>query len=499
MAINLDKYNIEIIESISKNTLRNNIESVNQFIGNGHDSTAWIRFEVNSFVLDTRSQDSRDHYALSLENQKTGAGVGNKFTLKIAYNPNYSQYSSATELEKAISLLPEALLYTDDVDMIRKVTNVKNICKLQYGYLKNSTLKTYEYSGILLKYSVRANKQILEYTLNGIAGEEAAIGTVNWYPHIVGLADSPTDDSKIAELITAAEAETTSSANRDELIRQLNQYFTNSLKMDPLNALYCFIQDYNNDAKKIDVNATTFKICVTSNAKAAASNLTPVSLSLCRNQTPISYIDYIVSMFSENVGQYSLVYYRNKLGITSRWVHEYKYDRDNNVVKIIIDRIISNEDNVYDYDFKGYTLDNNLLIDYNLDYDGTVALAVAGSTSTDSKNNIIYIDANGQLQAKASITKDMFVSGEIDEVLVKKQNTWVDKISCANKCTMTTFGLPFEIPIGAVFRVRLFINNKPHHTSGRCYVTGIVDRIENSSFTTTFSMIRLPGKGGVES
>lgn len=67
-------------------------------------------------------------------------------------------------------------------------------------------------------------------------------------------------------------------------------------------------------------------------------------------------------------------------------------------------------------------------------------------------------------------------------------------MSCANNCTMTTFGLPFEIPTGSIFQVSMAINGVFHHTGGRCFVTGVVDKIEKGMFTTQVTMIRLPGK-----
>ena len=57
-----------------------------------------------------------------------------------------------------------------------------------------------------------------------------------------------------------------------------------------------------------------------------------------------------------------------------------------------------------------------------------------------------------------------------------------------------SFGLPFEISIGTIFKCGIYITDTLHHSSGNCYVTGIVDRISNNTFTTEFTMIRLPGK-----
>lgn len=497
--------------TILNQDLHNKISNLNSFIKNNHDATAFIYFKVNDFELDTRSTNSRNHYAISLSNQKTGVGAGNQFTLKISYHKDFSDFESANKLEKALSCLRQISLATDNQQAVQNLNNGKNDCILKYGYLDEAKISaTPKYVGKLLQYTVTANKQILTYTLKGYTGEQATVGTVNWYPKIALDNDKnwqivDGEQVIVAKIEEKIKTESLTKSEIKEYIEDLNRVYKGSIYVNPYLALKAFIADYNNDIDKMPnvQNPTKFNVIdksgLLSNEYSEGSYLKPVRLSICRNQTPIDYVQYLVSMFSERAKDYAVEYLKEQMDITDRWVYELKRDTTSNIINIEINKISSVDADTYTYNFEGYSANNVLLIDYNLDYDGTVALSVANTMNSEDKNNAIYIRSDGLISAKASITNEMFVEGAISDVLVKRQNEWIDKISCANSCTLKTFGMPFEIPVSTVFSVSFNIKDEYHHTSGRCYVTGIVDNIENNMFTTNFSMVRLPGKGaGVE-
>ena len=222
-------------------------------------------------------------------------------------------------------------------------------------------------------------------------------------------------------------------------------------------------------------------------------------MSLCKGQTPIQYLEYCLGLFKYKSTSYALQYLQQELKTSERFVYSLVRDpKDSKKLYVCVDVIDSTDsDNKVAYKFTGYSTDNVLLIDYNLTYDGTIALTVSSTmdeSNSSNKDNAIYIDKDGSVRVKSSLTKDMFVAGEISEVLITKQDSWLDKISCANNCTMTTMGLPFEITVGTVFKCGLYITDTLHHTSGNCFVTGITDKISNNQFTTEFTMIRLPGR-----
>lgn len=494
----------EILAGVNTTSLGGKIESINSFIKSKHDTTCFIYFKVNQFELDTRSSDSFKHFAISLKNEKTGVGQGNTFTIEIAYNKRYS--NDANDINKTINEFERSLSNLNDFSLGRtkKYNPDKNKCYLKYGYIEEGrNYQTSEYEGLLLKYTVNANQQIVRYTLIGYTGEKAAIGTVSWYPKVKTIQDNGSDS--VVTLMTAEEVLALSDTEKKNLTEKLNSVYTGKLKVNPYEALRIFLGDYNATAKaaavKQNVTPVTFKVtCASANIEQKAQNLRPVSLSLCRNQTPLDYIKYLVSMFTDNsTDSYALQLIKEKLKIVERWVYELRYSKETNnsngiVIEVRLNFISSNENEVYDYNFKGYTLDNVLLIDYSLNYDGTVALSVS-NTDSGEEDNTIYVNSEGKLVNKAVPTRDLFVEGELDEILVQKQNDWLDLMSCSNNCTMTTVGLPFEIPVGSIFNVQMYIDETPHHSSGRCYVTGITDNISNGNFTTTFNMIRLPGRG----
>lgn len=488
--------------------LNSKIQKVADYVKQ-HDVTSFIKFEVNGFSLDTRDQNSFKHYAISMENQKTGIGQGNKFTIKIAYHKHFSNYSSINQLEYALGPIKAgSLMAYNDSSMSKTRKNLnKNKCTLQYGYLTNdNSLVSPKYVGLLLKYSVKANKQIVEYTLEGYAGEEATAhnAVVNWYPNIIDINTQEVDGNNIPVGVLARKGTTTS--NSEDLIERLNNQYTGGITFQPYLALDCFLQDYNASVSADSTRYYLLDCTDISNGRKRLSDdnaLEPVHLSLCRNQTIMQYVEYCIGLFkyksvNTKTNDYSIQYLSQKSETTERFVYDFVKDPNNDkVVYICIDTIVwdNNDDRKVAYAFTGYATDNVLLLDYSLNYDGTVALALSDNYSEDENTiNSLYIDRDGAIRAKASITRDIFTAGESSEVLISKQNTWLDKVSIANNCTMTTFGLPFEISIGTIFKCGLYITDVLHHSSGNCYVTGVIDKISNNTFTSEFTMIRLPGR-----
>lgn len=493
------------VNSISE--LGNKIELVNKHIGR-HDTTAFIVFKVNGFELDTRSPDSFKHYAISMENQKTGVGQGNQFTIKIAYHKHFSNYSSINQLEYALGPLRAGSLFSYDINNMESAKKQlgRNECSLQYGYIEGGqNLVSPWYTGLLLRYSVTANKQIVEYTLEGFAGEQVMINTINWYPNIrdmdfITLTDASGGVTRVgkAQIQTKNGQGKLSDTQLQEIATKLNTVYTDGITFQPYLALDCFLQDYN---ASVDANSTKYYLldCTGKQSPNNLSNentLEPVRMSLCRNQTPLQYIEYCISLFKyKTTNNYAFQMLKQQQQTSERFVYTLVRDKnDSNVVYICIDYIDSTDvEGKVAYKFTGYATDNNLLIDYNLNYDGTVALAIANNYS-ETNNSTFYIGKDGVVRQKVSITRDMFVANELDEVLIAKQNSWLDKVAVANNVTMTTFGLPFEITVGTIFKCGIYITDTLHHTSGNCFVTKVTDKISNNMFTTEFNMIRLPGK-----
>lgn len=502
--------NSTIIESGIGTKLTN----LNNYLTQYQDLTCYIKFTVNNFILDTRSLNSFEHYAISLENQKTGAGTGNQFTLTIAFNPYYNANGTDSNINSF-----EQNLSTFDTN-----PDQRNYCTLEYGYITQNgiVLDNYIGYGMLLKYSMTANSQIVEYKLEGYTGEQISALRVNWYPQI---AESSLENAKeqreqigdVYYLIVEPNDATSDDANEqsalsnlstDEIIQRIESLGIQGFVMNPYKALKQFITEYN-DSIEISGNNinnyTTFEIGYGTKGTAEndkldenylIQNLKNVQISPCRSQSPIEYMQYLIGLFSEEIDPLEN-YKANNSNISPRYTYEFKQENtDDNTITVVVNRLDPQQDYA-DYTFNLYTSDNKLLINYNLEYDGTIALTA--KTSIDSVNNdntepTIYIDETGMIKQQAVLTGSSLVNGNVTDVLVGEANVWLDNISISNKCTLTTVGLPFEVPINSRFYVNIYIGNTLHHTSGSCLTLGCVDRINNGRFTTEISAIRLQGK-----
>lgn len=505
---------IDEISSIPSDILGNKdvgekVKTLDTWIRKENDLTAFVYFSVNGFELDSRSSKTEQHYITYMENQKTGAGQGNKFTIKIVFHQDFDDKKrNILEFEKQLADAPKN----------------RNVCELQYGYLNG--MSSPKYVGFLLQYEVTANKQLVEYTLSGVSGEQtSSIATVNWYPMLDGINEKGEAQVNLEKLSIHAlyTKDRNEIAKYNEKIKEFNQQYNTPIKMNPFDALCRFVWDYNYflkkvyDEKKGDMKSyTQFKIVdETGLGKIGKRSrletyLQSVNISVCRNQSATEYIEYLVGLFQKKTSDIDgvMLYYMQNKEVVDRFVYEFKYDTSSNkvvkTIKIVIRRLTS-EDNSCAYTFSNYTPDNRMLLDYTLKYDGTVALTAQSNYSNsldkeDEEDKKIYIDSNGKIVSKAVLTKEMFVAGSLEEVVAKSSNSWLDKISCSNNCTMKTIGIPFEIPIGTVFAIQSYIGDVLHHQSGRCYTVGVVDRIQNNMFTTDFTMVRLPGKyAGIES
>lgn len=486
--------------------LNTNIGYVNDYLKNKHDMTSFIKFSIGdknnpSFSLNTADLDSFNHYAISLENQKTGVGKGNQFKLKIAYHKHFSNYQDINKLEAALAGVKKNSLMREEFSGAKNIK--KNQCYLQYGYLvNNNRLQSPEYIGTILKYTVTANQQIVQYTLEGFSGEQtSSSNVVNWYPNVVGSDSVGTLLGKTRRAVMTLRDKASSNQLAEDavedFINDLDKQYSGGITFNPFFLLDIFFQDYNQNVAAEGGSKYYLLDCTgKSEHLGSVDVLEPVHAVLCKGQTPLQYAEYLISLFKYKTDNFAIKYLQQE-GITSdRFVYSVKNDIENNKIYVCVDVIQDDtSDSKVAYDFTGYSTNNALLIDYNLNYDGTVALSVSEQEET-SKNqdNAIYVDKSGLLRVRTSLTRDLFVSGEISEVLIAKQNTWLDKISVANSCTLTTFGLPFEISIGTIFKCGVYITDTLHHTSGNCYVTSIVDKINNSKFTTDFTLIRLPGR-----
>lgn len=189
----------------------NTLNKVSNMIKGDNTYSVWIRLTIgksdkNKIVFDTSSTNKDENLMMSLDYEKVGAGEGNEFTFKVAFDLfNYGQ-ETKKNVEKLDELIYRAL-------NIKSYKNAKDYfyCNFQYGYnvVGNTQIVSPYYEGLITEivpsvdysngrtyYTIKGYSMItnasLKYSFDPVGNENDADGRWNgldlvmwvlWYYH----------------------------------------------------------------------------------------------------------------------------------------------------------------------------------------------------------------------------------------------------------------------------------------------------------------------------
>ena len=418
---------------------------------NRSDFTTFIYFHVNHLFLDTRRPYYDFQYITSLTHEKNGSGYANNFSLTVTVT-NYNTES--------IKKFEDSFLNIDNIVD-------KNLCVLQYGYIKtdkDDEVISPEYIGRLLDFKMSIRDNFITYTFSGYSGLRAEQDIlVQWYPGPDIISKSKVD--KVT----------------------YNGYIENLIiGGDPLVILSKFLQDLSGFSDTFKYN-----LVVLDQEIAEKDALSPISVSPCNGRTPIVYIRYLLSMFKFNEKQVRNSWVNRLQGITP-------------TVSYTIEMVGKNEYTITLYLRKRRTpiaefslnsrnpLTNDMLIDFNVDVDGAVVLAIDQSEKFKVKSSQV-IQANGKVVEVDSIFNTLARSSRTSvNQNVFSSNIKSNKFDFAQTGEATLIGIPSEIPISSTVKLNSYINNELHRISGDFFVEGVTDTISTGGlFTTKIRCLRL--------
>lgn len=418
---------------------------------NRSDFTTFISFHVNNLTLDSRIPNPSLQYISSLVHEKNGSGQANKFTLTVTVT-NYDSES--------IKQFEDSFLNIDNIED-------KNLCSLQYGYVKTAEedeVVSPNYTGRLLDFKMSMRDNFITYTFTGYSGLRAEQDVlVQWYPGPEIIKESKVD--KVT----------------------YNGYIENLIiGGDPLIILNKFLQDLSGFS-----DTFKYRLVILDPEIAEKDALSPISVSPCNGRTPIVYIRYLLSMFKFNEKQVRSSWVNSLNGITP-------------TVSYIVEMTGENEYTISLYLRKRreplaeFSLNsrnpstNDMLIDFNVDVDGAVVLAIDQSERFKTKSSQV-IQANGKVVEVASIFNTLARSSRTSvNQNIFSSNIKSNKFDFAQSGDATLIGIPAEIPISSTIRLNSYINNELHRISGDFFVEGTVDSISTGGlFTTKVQCLRL--------
>lgn len=490
-------------ESITK--VNNTINAVKKhLLENNNVYAVWIIFSIGPLTLTTAtnnysligSSNSKviTNLLMSLEYCKNGSGQANSFTLDIAYTPDMLNVSK----------------YKGDVNYIDLVLSSYRDCTIRYGYsVDGKQLLSPSYKGSILDFEVSIDSQILKYTIKGYSSIVSLTEAQQNYPRLcVEQSSNDTGDGGDGDKSNSSSSKSVAKAYNEDGTEDTSGTYASILNdtnaIDPIKLVKLVLE--NAVGEKTNYG---YKIIVEDNAKA--SSLPEIKAS--SNTSVFEYVNNVLSLASdhETSNQSSK---ENTSGSKTNTKSNSSNPKDdsktNNIEvadKIVFGYTISDKsDNktitIYKYDPKDdkKTIDmifevcgkDTIVKSFETSFKGSVLSALVGTQSNnDSKDKPVNVDAEGNIISDNMNLLNITPIGDAKFDSLSEQTNWAVAVHHCYKATLTTLGIPCEIPINTKFNIVPTIYEQEHHTGGYYCCTKVTDNIDNQGFSTTMELMKL--------
>ena len=414
--------------------------------------SVWIYFKAGDLEIDTRKKDT--NIFMSCNNRKNGSGQANSFSVCVAYVPNINS-PDVNYIDVKLYGPNAKAGYQDTSNATGSYGNaaVLNECVLQYGY-GNLNIASPRYVGQLLDYKVEIQNGMLMYTMTGYSGCVSEKENKHEFPQI-GSMSYEEDGSN----------PTPQETERPTVVvkRAFEQY----------------LPEYT----------------VTIDSSALGKDKAIVIGSL-QDKTVFEYAREVLALAedesvtdSDDIAGKSVYYFtisdvENSKKITIKRTNP-REDSQNAKANVIFDWMggFGNNTNVHT---------GNLVQNFNTEFKGAIALNAMAKKSEGTEDEYSYsINSYGEVVKAKMFIGDPMSGDYIQSDASKNLSAWATATQYAYKATLTTVGLPCEIPIGEYIRVRPLIYGREHLTGGVYMITGSEDNVDNSGFTTTLSLVKI--------
>lgn len=438
--------------------------------------TPYIKFEINGLTVLTVSQENYQNIAVSLANKKNGSGEANTFTLVIAYSPSFNDGFDPNALEESLM-------------SINKSGNLRRLeCKLTYGYA-DTDLKTTTYTGLLLNYEMDCQDGSLVYTLTGYSG--------------------------LSRLIES----------KDPIVIDSSLYDTDG-KVQPTKVAQWLIETKMKDSEgtsSISYKASSGMI----RGENVIGSDEPIQLASQLDKNPMKALTDILnkathrSQYSQlNIDAENNTAGNSVLGtskITYGWyVNDAVTTETGPEVFIYADDPAEEADqqDAFTFNWNAPVNENgSLVLSFKPSFNGQALISLwdsanAAKTSTLDEDatedqlsgtGSFFVANDGSLKV-APDTEVPVSGGDIESVVCnieQAKSTWIQAVQYPYKATLTTIGIPCEIPLTGIIQINALIGYndntavRAHHSSGKYMVQGVEDLINQGGFTTTWDLLKV--------
>lgn len=424
---------------------------------------------------------------LNFEYNKSGAGTANTFSISFAFNPAEKQDNAGKLIDPQIidrALATSAILNIDDTDGSdeKKMNVVNAIAKhqvyMRLGYSSDSSdtdaskIVSPEYFGQALGGTSELRDGLIIYTITG-------------YSNITYLTNLRVT---IPERGTKSSGEVTGGWKvSDAMWEAIALYFGDDKK-----GLHIEDRDKNiPNFSKIFPN----KIVIVDNLVPEDLNEKEVYISASgENETLWEYLDRIKKLVNFPVN--------DELDESSRVTIDWKLEEYDNTMHFyiyVIDTRIPGEGNNYtvtDNDsryvnvvYEYPTKTNNIVKSFTPDFKFELIWGNDIIVENLDNSTSYYVDEKGNVYSYYNINSENDKYSGNDQY--SSLATYASSVQYNYKADLTTLGIPADIPLGTIIRIRPIINGLEYHYGGYYMIIKTTDRIDTNGYTTNYELLKL--------
>ena len=462
--------------------LRQQLQTIDSHFTVDSTYTTWVDFKCGNLHFNTNQQNiSINNKSISgnlisaLRFEKNGSGSANSFTLTAYYAP--TEADDPNVIDNAIS---------------GTLASAMTSCMIQFGYsFSGQLVSSATYIGSIFDYSVEVQNNMLVYTFTGYSNAAAHSGFTFDLPAITEKTDIKSIIDKA--LLECYRETILDKFDKDKVVTAVIHNGVRNYSDTIRTALNELKEAKEETLANCPIEVTYDDTVNTRCAKMTFGGASDVNF--------FEFLDELLGCARDDYSKDMIDLQNNKV----THFGEYYYivqDTGKSVTDKIKIKICRREvyPTVYNSSYTFYwgaafnkNSGCNLVQNFRTEYKGAINLAINNAGQTTSYS----IDEDGNLVATMTGTNGSSTASTVmPNDIARNNNQYINGLQYSYKATLTTLGVPFDIPIGTYITINCVIGNQKHHTSGVYMVIGTEDNISTNGFITTWSLIKMCDSSG---
>lgn len=528
------------VQQIINEKLKGCLDSISEMVNTGSHYTPFVvlnlagmemvgdkKTKTVDITIDTRK--NTNSISSYFKYERNGSGQANQFTIAVIFSPHERAKSlldsenniDPNTLETVLTQICFAKLDKNaeelsDEKILESMSNTLWSCKLKVGYVVDGkeSIESPEYDTMITDYSCEFRDNTLYYTINGVSTiMQAKTYTKFTRPHFA-CTEEPITSAVNEVLLKNIDLDkfciTPGTLPNGELIfTKLKKGQVSKNSPDSVIDCKCTrnFRDYAQYKLKLAENGSTDENTPT-DSEDALNKMIDEGIPKATSEEPLIYVANYLLQYAILNDNY-MKSYKGKFNFSI--LDSTKLVDSSGTAKSII--FVQFEDqhkdfssvdkinSIYSFQWLDTPTPASLVKDFKIDASGAYIKAAINTNTTALLEQLYAVNNEGEAFKLSDTDSVINESGEYASwYKILKERVYKEALMKLGnyEATLTTVGIPAEIPILTTFEINVYMNGTKHFSSGHYRVTSIEDILDTGGYITTLKLLKLTENIDVE-